>query len=122
MTNGIIIQRMDDRDTAVEVSGRVSRPKSRKLRIDSADSEMSVHVRAKYKCDPCLRFGAVVELSPELVDAITTVILSTECCLEGPITGACVIRSMEESWVVPSITIFMRTFYFKYDETFRLSE
>ena len=35
MTDGIIIQRMDDRDTAVDVSGRVSRPKSRKLRIDS---------------------------------------------------------------------------------------
>ena len=89
MTNGIIIQRMDDRDTAVEVSGRVSRPKSRKQRIDSADmcGEMSVHVRAKYKRDPCLRFGGVVELSPEVVDAITTIILLTECCLEGTITG-----------------------------------
>ena len=79
MTNGIIIQRMNDRDTAVEVSDRVSRPKSRKLRIDSADSEMSVHVRAKYKCDPYLRFGAVVELSPELVNAITTIIRAV-CC------------------------------------------
>ena len=57
-----------------------------------------MHVRAKYKCDPCLRFGGVVELSPELVDAITIIILLTECCLEGTITGdmgLSVIRSME---------------------------